>query len=144
MSGPQFRLLDAADDCGQRARVAGSDGSGRVTDIDVDTRRAAYESKNQDFRPFTDAGFAYRRTGQQLNELRKKLNTIAASGKDEIVVVVKEGQLDVNYRTEFEFDRSKRFPDAVDDIETIDDIGTKVESNFDGVEVTFKTYSEVE
>jgi len=77
-----------------------------------------------------------------LNHLRQKLNTIAASDQDEIVVVVRKDQLGM-YREEVRTE----FPEAVGDIESLDgetnSLASQVESNFDSVNIEFKSYKQV-
>lgn len=114
------------------------------TDIDTNiTDGIAYESKNtRAFRPLFDAPQAYQSVGENLNSLRQKLNTYAAVGQDEIVVVVHKGQLG-------EYDETVRqqFPSKVKDIESLDggenSLAARIESNFDETSVEFKTFDEV-
>ena len=118
------------------------------TDIDVNQKNGpAYESKNaRDFKPLYEHESAYESVGENLNELRKKLNTLAASGQDEIVVVMRKDQLNAEYGDEV----TKHFPDPVRNIDKASDEGLKpsdladeVEDTFDDVSVEFKSYDEV-
>ena len=111
------------------------------TDIDVNNRNgAAYESKNtKEFKPLYPDEDEYEELGTQLDELRKKLNTQAASGQDEIVVVMRQDQLNAKYSDEV----TAEFPDSVDSVETPSDVGQLVEDSFDDVNVEFKSYSDV-
>ncbi|WP_154020965.1 hypothetical protein [Haloarcula sp. CBA1127] len=112
------------------------------TDIDVNDRNgAAYESKNtKDFTPLYPDKGEYEELGGRLNSLREKLNTQAASGQDEIVVVMRQDQLDAKYSDEV----TGEFPDTVDGVETPSDVGQLVEDNFDDVSVEFKSYNELD
>ncbi|GAA3879634.1 hypothetical protein GCM10022627_35730 [Haloarcula argentinensis] len=111
------------------------------TDIDVNDRNgAAYESKNtKEFTPLYPDEAEYEALGGRLDSLRKKLNTQAASGQDEIVVVMRQDQLDAEYSDEV----TGEFPDTVDSVETPSDVGQLVEDNFDDVSVEFKSYSDL-
>lgn len=64
---------------------------------------------------------------------------MAASGEDDIVVVVREGQL----QKSFDSDMRAKFPSEVKDVDSLEKLGKDVEGNFDDVDVTFKTYDEV-
>lgn len=112
-----------------------------TTDIDVNDRNgAAYESKNNvEFTPLYDDISAYRSVGDKLDELRRKLNTIAASGQDEIVIVMREGELE----SEYSDDVTNAFPESVQAVERPTDLADMVEDNFDGVSVEFRSYEEV-
>ena len=65
---------------------------------------------------------------------------MAASGEDDIVVVVREGQL----QKSFDSDMRAEFPSEVKDVDSLEKFGKNVEENFDDVDVTFKTYDEIE
>jgi len=111
------------------------------TDIDVNNRNgAAYESKNtKEYTPLYPDRAEYEQLGGRLDSLRKKLNTQAAGGQDEIVVVMRQDQLDAEYSDEV----MDEFPDSVDDVEKPSDIGQLVEDDFDDVSVEFKSYSDL-
>ncbi len=115
------------------------------TDIDVNNRNgAAYESKNTYFDSdeyrdsFNSDDIADVALGGDVNSLRKKLNTIAASGQDEIVVVVR------NKDVTFDSDVRESFPSDVQDVESLTGLADRIESQFDGTEVTIKSFDQVE
>ncbi|WP_242493272.1 hypothetical protein [Haloarcula hispanica] len=110
------------------------------TDIDSDIDGGpAYEVKNLDYEPFAEFPRAYEETADSLDDLRTKLNTFGASGQDEIVVVVRQ-DADTAFAPEVQRSLSGQLSGA----ESLRDLGDQVESNFDGVEVTFKRFNEVE
>jgi hypothetical protein len=121
--------------------VTGDDLKDGPTDIDVNNRNgAAYESKNtKEYTPLYPDEAEYEQLGGRLDSLRKKLITQAAGGQDEIVVVMRQDQLDAEYSDEV----TDEFPDAVDDVEKPSDIGQLVEDDFDGVSVEFKSYRDL-
>jgi hypothetical protein len=112
------------------------------TDIDVNNRNgAAWESKNtEQYTPLYPDEGEYEQVGRRLNDLRKKLNTQAAGGQDEIVVVMRQDQLDAGYSDEV----IDEFPDAVSDVENPSDIGQLVKDDFDDISVEFKSYSDLD
>ncbi|RKS78118.1 Mg-chelatase subunit ChlD [Haloarcula quadrata] len=110
------------------------------TDIDSDIDGGpAYEVKNLDYEPFAEFPRAYEETADSLDDLRTKLNTFGASGQDEIVVVVRQ-DADTAFAPEVQRSLSGQLSGA----ESLRDLGDQVESNFNGVEVTFKRFNEVE
>ncbi|EMA07828.1 hypothetical protein C437_08898 [Haloarcula vallismortis ATCC 29715] len=110
------------------------------TDIDSDIDGGpAYEVKNLDYEPFAEFSGAYEETADSLDDLRTKLNTFGASGQDEIVVVVRQ-----DADTEFPPEVQRRLSGQLSGAESLRDLGDQIESNFDGVEVTFKQFDEVE
>jgi hypothetical protein len=64
---------------------------------------------------------------------------VTASGEDNIVVVVRKGQL----QKSFDSDIRAKFPPGLKDVDSLEKFGKNVEENFDNVDVTFKTYDEV-
>ncbi len=76
---------------------------------------------------------------RSLDDLRTKLNTFGASGQDEIVVVVRQ-----DADTAFAPEVQRSLSGLLSGAESLRDLGDQVESNFDGVEVTFKRFNEVE
>ncbi|MFC6756888.1 MULTISPECIES: hypothetical protein [Haloarcula] len=101
-------------------------------DIDGDTFESpAVESKN--FGDLADDnGFVQ---GQRARDLRRKLETQAAAGEDEIVVATNDPDF------EFSDEAREKFASNVNDYEKLSDIGDVVESKFDDRDMTVKFVS---
>jgi hypothetical protein len=127
-------------------------GKGR-SDIDVDiVNGVAIESKNRDYIPTDFRLVEPARFASEVESLRKKLETIAASGEDNIVVATKADP-DRNLCSEFSDTKCQRFLSSLgtsQDYTTLREMANIVEEKFNNdpnvdrsIEITFKSYESV-
>ncbi|MDS0261029.1 hypothetical protein NDI56_16640 [Haloarcula sp. S1CR25-12] len=101
-------------------------------EIDGETFESpAIESKNYGDLA-DDSGFVQ---GQRARDLRRKLETQAAAGEDEIIVATNDPDF------EFSNEAREKFRDNVNDYDKLSDIGDVVESKFDDRDITVKFVS---
>jgi hypothetical protein len=121
----QDNIVDQSDiDNSDLKDLDASGNSDSDIDVDVDSG-AATEVKNRDYRDIGDFLIA-----SDLQSLRKKLNTFAASGEDEIVVVTARDP-----DAEFPAEVRNEFTGELSGVEKLSDMESLIENNFNGVSV---------
>ncbi|WP_367175684.1 hypothetical protein [Haloarcula rubripromontorii] len=117
------------------------------TDIDVNVDGgSSTEIKKTDFEPFAEADFAYRRRAEDISDLWKKLNTIAAHGDGGSITITVSRGPDRAFSDDVldKLRTSSRINTGTldtDEISTLGDVATEVESDF-GIEIRFERFSE--